>query len=332
MSKLLKVGFCGAGNIVRGNHLPALENRSDRYQVIGFYDLKTENAEALAGNTYKVYPSYEVMLNDSEIDVVIIATKPLTSHFPTTSNALKAGKHVVLEKPMASTSQECDELIELAKSSDLILTVHHNRRLNLDFLALQDIIKSGKIGDPILIENRVCSGAYGGGDIVDWGVHLVDQSLLLNDSELLEISATLCNPTGGLDNCGYGEATFRFAKPPLVRMGLLPRPTEYLLNGTSAAVRFYATGTTGSFIQRTIECPNDMMNATQNFDKGKPEYAVPEYLRITQKEFYDYFYESMTQGSPLLVKPEQARNAIRALELMEISARENKTVSVTDMI
>lgn len=332
MEKIFCVAFCGAGGVVVGNHLPALEERSKKYKVMGFFDIVAEKAKELAGTKYKAYSAYEDLLDDSKVDVVVIATKPLSTHFPTARLALEAGKHVVLEKPMASTSQQCDELIALAREKKRVLTVHHNRRLNLDFLALQDVIRQGKIGEPRLIENRVPSNAYGGGDFVDWGVHLVDQSLLLNQSLLQEVSAMFCNPEGAIEDSGYGEVTFRFAEAPLVRLAIVPHPQEFLRNGTPAAVRFYAVGTVGAFVQRVIEDPRDLMNATQNFDKACPEYAVPAYLEIKQKGYYDYVYESLADGAALLVKPEEARNAIRVLELMVESAKANKTVPATGML
>ena len=332
MSKRLRVGFCGAGSIVKSNHLPALEARGDRYEVAGFFDVAADKARELAGGKYRAYATYAEMLADKAVDVVVIATKPLATHYPAARQALEAGKHVVLEKPMASTSSECDELIALARRMRLALTIHHNRRLDLDFLALQDIIRQKKIGDPQLIENCVGNGNYGGGDFVDWGVHLVDQSLLLNKSPLREVSAVFCNPAGGIGDCGYGASLFRFTAPPLVILAMMPRPREFLLNGLPAATRFYAAGTTGAYTQRTIEDPRDLMNATQNFDKALPEYAVPSYLNIHRREYYDFLYESLAAGVPLLVKPEEARNAIRVLELMEESAKANKAVSATNML
>lgn len=330
--KIFRVGFCGAGGIVTYNHLPELEKRRDKFKVIGLFDVLREKAAKLAGNKYKTYSSYEDMLADGEIDLVVIATKPLSTHFPAAKSALEAGKHVVLEKPMASTTAECDELVNLAKKKKLLLTVHHNRRLDLDFLGLQDIIRKGKIGEPRLIVNNVSAGGYGSGDIHDWGIHLVDQCLLLNKNPLLEVSAMLCSPEKGLDDCGFGEAILRFAKPPVINFSMLPRPTEFLLNGTSAAVRYYAAGTKGSFIQRVIEDPRDLMNATQNFDGGRPDYAVPDYLEIKRHAYYDYLYDSLAENKPLLVKPEEARNAIRVFELILESARKNMAVKASNIL
>lgn len=329
---IVRVAFCGAGGIVRGCHLPALETRADRFRVVGFYDVVAENAARLAGDKYRVWPSYEALLADGEVDLVVVATKPLTTHFPCARAALAAGKHVVLEKPMAATAQECDELIALARSRALTLTVHHNRRLNIDFLAVQDILRTGKVGEPCLIENRKPSSGYEGGDFVDWGVHLVDQCLLLNPGPLTEVSALFRIAHGGAGNAGFVEATLRFAEPPVVRVAMMPRPQEYLTNGTPAADRFYVAGTTGAFIQRTVEDIRDLLNATQNFDKGRPDFAVPPYLTVTQKLYYDYLHESLSGGAPLLVRPEEARNAIRAIELIEESARTGRSVPATGML
>lgn len=330
--KIFRVGFCGAGGIVTSNHLPELEKRCDRFKVIGLFDVFQEKARKLAGNKYKAYSSYEEMLADQEVDVIVIATKPLATHFPAAKSALEAEKHVVLEKPMAATTAECDELVNLAKKKKLVLTVHHNRRLDLDFLGLQDIIRKGKIGEPRLIVNNVPAGGYGKGDIHDWGIHLVDQCLLLNTNPLREVTAMLCSPEKGLGDCGFAEAMLRFAKPPVINFSMLPRPNEFLLNGTSAAVRYYAAGTQGSFIQRVIEDPRDLMNATQNFDGGRPDYVVPDYLEIKRNGYYDYLHESLAENKPLLVKPEEARNAIRVFELILESAQKNMTVKASNIL
>jgi predicted dehydrogenase len=332
MAAVIRAAFCGAGGIVRGNHLPNLEERPDRFSVAGFYDIFPESSAKLAGDKYRAYASYDELLADKTVDLVIIATKPLSTHFPAAKQALDAGKHVLLEKPMAETVAECDELIALAKKKSLILTVHHNRRLNLDFLALRDVIASGKLGEVRLVENRIMMNSYNPGETIDWGVHLVDQSLILNGSRLREVSANMAYPENGMAGSGFLDAMFRFESGPAVRLAMLPRPAEYLINGTPPLTRFYAAGTKGSFVQRIIEGPRDLMNATQNFDGAKPDYKVPEYLEIKQKGYYDYLYESLAGGKELLVKPEEARNAMRAIELISKSAKTNRTVEADGML
>lgn len=331
MATIVTVGFCGAGNIVHSNHLPNLEKRSDRYRVAGFFDIRPERSAERAADKYIVYDTYEQLLADADIDLVVVATKPLGTHYPTAKQALEAGKHVLLEKPMAASVCECDDLIATAQRNGVLFTVHHNRRLDLDFLALMDVLERRKIGEPRFVANMVAGGGYGGGDFVDWGVHLVDQALQTNASPIVEVSAFFANPVGGCEDGGFGEATLRFEKPPVVRVAMLPRPTEFLGNGTPARTRFYAVGTTGTFLQRVIEDPRDLMNATQNFDNWRPEYAVPGYLQILRREYYDYLYDSLVNEEPPAVSPVSARNAIRVIELMTESARANRAVPATHM-
>ncbi len=331
MSQIINVAFCGAGGIVRGNHLPSLKARADRYTVVGLYDIDPARSAALAGSKYKAYGTYAELLADDQVDLVVVATKPLTTHYPAVKQALEAGKHVVVEKPMAHSAEACDELIDLAKAKGLILTIHHNRRLDLDFLALLDILGKGKLGQVKMVEDRIGSGGYAGGDFEDWGIHLIDQMLLINETPLKEVSAFMANPEGGTLNGGFCEATLRFEKPPITRISALPRTEQFLANGTPAPYRFYAIGSEGAFTQRTIEHPNDLMNATQNFAKVRPDYAVPSYLKVERREYYDYLYESLVNGAELLVKPEQARNAIRVLELIAESAMKEATIPATNM-
>ncbi|MFH0962925.1 MAG: Gfo/Idh/MocA family oxidoreductase [Planctomycetota bacterium] len=332
MTRIWTVAFCGAGNVVRNHHLPALEERGDRYRVVGFFDVDGQKARERAGDKYKVYGQYRELLADRDVEIVVVATKPLATHYPAARDALAAGKHVLLEKPMASTTAECDALLDLAREKGRLLTVHHNRRLDLDFLAMQDLIRKGKVGEPAFIENRVPCDGYDGGDFVDWGVHLADQALLLNRSALVEVSGFLAKPAEGVANGGYGEGTLRFERPPLVRIAMMPRCQEFLLNGTPAAARFYVAGSLASFTQRVIEDPRDLMNATVSFDRARPDYAVPAYLEVRRKGYYDYLYESLSQGAPLLVKAEQARNAIRLLELLGESAKANRAIPASKML
>lgn len=333
MKKKLGIAFCGAGRIVNDYHLPKTRQRADCYVVKGVFDVAPGKATQAATGEEVVYQSYDDLLADTLVDVVVIATQPLNTHYPAALRALEAGKHVVVEKPMATTTQECDALIAAAAQANRILTVHQNRRLDLDFLALQDVLRKGKIGEPRLIVSSVVrNDGYEGGDVIDWAVHLVDQMLLVNRSPLVEVSAFLAKPDGGMADGGFFEATFRFEKLPVTRVSMMPRTKEFLLNGTPPSVRFYAAGTQGAFSQRTIEVPNDLMNATQEFEQWTPEYAVPDYLQITRREFYDYLYDSLAEDAPLLVKPAEARNNIRALELAAESASLGRSVSATNML
>lgn len=145
-------------------------------------------AETLPGA--RVLPDLDALLAEPDLDLVVIAT-PHHLHAPQAEAALKAGRHVVVEKPLALTPQACDRLMELAAQRGRVLTVFHNRRWDSDFLTLRGLLDENALGTPLLFEahwdryrpeppqrwrERI---ECGGGVLYDLGPHLLDQALLL---------------------------------------------------------------------------------------------------------------------------------------------------------
>ncbi|MCC7347806.1 MAG: Gfo/Idh/MocA family oxidoreductase, partial [Variibacter sp.] len=92
---------------------------------------------------------YKEILANPAIDVVIISTTPETTHYPITRDALLAGKHVLIEKPLARTEEEADELIRLAREKNLKLTVGYSQRFNPRMAFIRKTIRSGGIGEVV---------------------------------------------------------------------------------------------------------------------------------------------------------------------------------------
>jgi predicted dehydrogenase len=131
------------------------------------------------------------LLADPEICLVVIAT-PNSSHFELARQCLLAGRHVVVDKPFTVTSSEADELIRLAASQKLLLSVYQNRRFDGDFRTVQKLIASGAMGRVVRFESRYDRyrpaprpGSWrernvpAGGILFDLGPHLIDQVLTL---------------------------------------------------------------------------------------------------------------------------------------------------------
>ena len=141
----------------------------------------------------RVVDHLDALLADSSIDAILVSS-PTAMHFEHASRALAAGKHVMVEKPMALDFTQSRRLVEQAKSRHLVLSVFHNRRWDLDYLTVRDAIASGAFGKLINVESRLgqfssCVGpaakeyrpnwrneaSFGGGGLYDWGSHFVDQ-------------------------------------------------------------------------------------------------------------------------------------------------------------
>jgi predicted dehydrogenase len=94
----------------------------------------------------KTFTDADQMIASGDIDLVVISTPP-NSHYLWAKKALNANLNVVLEKPMALTTDQCDELIALAKAKEKLLVVYQNRRYDSDFLTIKDLIEKGSIGE-----------------------------------------------------------------------------------------------------------------------------------------------------------------------------------------
>lgn len=92
---------------------------------------------------------YKELLANPAIKAVMISTTPESTHYQITKDALLAGKHVMVEKPIASTEDEAEELIDLAEKKKLILTVGYSQRFNPRVAFIKKVIESGEIGEPV---------------------------------------------------------------------------------------------------------------------------------------------------------------------------------------
>jgi scyllo-inositol 2-dehydrogenase (NADP+) len=184
------MGIVGFGRI--GNEHAGWLSQSASLTPVAVFDptpQRRAKAEALGLIAFNTLDD----LLASEIDSVLIST-PTAFHCEQTLRALSAGKHVMIEKPMALDLPQSLQLVEAAKKHSRILSVFHNRRWDIDYLTVKQAIASGQLGKVFNIESRLgqwssCVGpaarewrpgwrneaAYGGGGLYDWGSHFIDQ-------------------------------------------------------------------------------------------------------------------------------------------------------------
>lgn len=193
------IGFGGMGNW----HAENVLSRIDEIKVKGVFDIQEEARKKAVDKGLLAYESIEELLKDEEINLVTVAT-PNDSHKEYIIKCLNAGKNVICEKPVTMDVSELEEVIETAKLSGKVFSIHQNRRWDKDFVIIKKILEEGSIGTPYFIESRVqgSRGAMhgwrghkinGGGMVLDWGVHLLDQFLNLIDSPVVSVDAHLFN-------------------------------------------------------------------------------------------------------------------------------------------
>ena len=213
------IGYGGMG----GFHSEKMQS-VDGVELLGVYDIDPERNELAESRGIHAYPSREALLADPKIGLVTVAT-PNDVHREIVIAALAAGKNVICEKPVAMDSAELEEMIAAANRYGRLFTVHQNRRWDEDYLTMRKIVEAGELGNAYRIESRVHGSrgipagwreekAHGGGMVLDWGVHLLDQMLtMMGDRKLLSVYATMTNITN--DECDDGlTAQVKFEKGP----------------------------------------------------------------------------------------------------------------------
>lgn len=182
---MLKVGVLGAGHLGK-IHLRLL-NQSDKYELVGFYDPNSENADKVAAEFgYHKFDSVTELIQ--AVEVVDIVT-PTLSHHDCAKEAMEAGRHVFIEKPISNTVEEAEELIALAAQYNVKGQVGHVERFNPAFLATREMINN-----PMFIEtHRLAEFNPRGTDVpvvLDLMIHDIDAILSVVPSKVKEISAS----------------------------------------------------------------------------------------------------------------------------------------------
>jgi prepilin-type processing-associated H-X9-DG protein len=214
----LKVALTGAGNLARWAHLPNLR------KIPGVSLHAVYSTSGARGNTYArrfgasyFCSDYDEILKDPEIDVVLVVSRN-QHHYSQTLEALRAGKHVFVEKPIALTDDECRKLYRTVVETGKQVSVGFNRR----FAPLYKELKQAVIrrAGPAVVNCRVSSpgisGTYWmadpaiGGAILGEAVHFIDLMYWLLESEPIEVSA-YCLPTGKDDPVGENNLVANFA-------------------------------------------------------------------------------------------------------------------------
>ena len=195
--KKLKVGIIGCGFIANGKHLPSMARLED-VEVVAFCDLIIERAQASAKKygtpEALVCLDYQDVLARPDIDVVHVCT-PNNSHAEITVAALRAGKHVMCEKPMAKTAAEARAMLEAARATDKKLTIGYQNRFREDSLFMKSLCESGDLGEIYFAKAFAPRrrgvptwGVFmdkekqGGGPLIDLATHALDLTLWMMQS------------------------------------------------------------------------------------------------------------------------------------------------------
>lgn len=201
MSKKIKVGIWGLGRAGHNMHATELAKYTEQYEIVAAYDTAEDRRAAFAEKCEcELYSDEAAFLADDEIEMISIATRS-PDHTPHAIKALATGRYVFLEKPIALSYAEALELKKAAADHPGKLYLRHNRRFEPAFNHINEIIASGILGD--VFEVKLHRDNFqrrmdwqtiidcGGGQLNNWGPHIIDHALCLLDSPVQEIWSDL---------------------------------------------------------------------------------------------------------------------------------------------
>jgi len=341
--KPIKIALASFGMSGMVFHAPLIDTNPN-YKLVKILERSRDNAKELYPHVKSV-KSYDNVLLDPEVEVIVVNT-PDIHHYPMAKKALEAGKHVIVEKPFVLESVHGEELIKLAKSKNLLLTVFHNRRWDADFLTVTKIIQKKMVGNlkeyianferyrPTVSPktNWKDSAESHSGTIYNLGAHSIDQALVLFGMPKWLFANVRCVR----ENAETDDAYDIFLGYDDVKVHLR---SSYLAKEESP--RFLLHGTHGSFMKYGMDSQEDdlkegltpiegawgkdMMElyGTLNSTINEMEFAGD----ITSEDgnypyFYENFYQTLRNGGELAVKPTEANNVIRIIEAAMKSSNE----------
>lgn len=347
-----KAGLIGYGNMGSW-HVENINARIEDLDVIAIYDIEPERCALAEKNNLIVCASAEELLA-MDIELVIVAT-PNNFHKYYCIQAMEAGKHVVCEKPACLNSQELEEVIAVSERTGKLYTIHQNRRFDVDYAIMKEIMDKEMLGklyflDSRLYSNRGSSGRWrstyeaGGGTLYDWGIHMIDQVCCLANSEPTYVFAQLQSVRfPKVDDVCRVIIGFESGLRAQIVADLwcyVEEPRWHLSgdDGTATVYKWY--GEEGKLVKANIKevdwqqgcvyTPNGLSKTMWPRPKQEiSELPLPKPAREPRwEDYYENVVAVMEGRETQLIKHDEMRRAMKILDAAFQSARTNQTVNI----
>lgn len=340
------IGYGGMGNW----HANKITHEMGEFaELIGVYDINPNRNQVAREKGYHFYLGEGELLADENVQLVIIAT-PNDVHKEIAIRALEAGKNVICEKPVTMCLHDLEEIIAVANKTGLLFTVHQNRRWDEDFLTMKKIFDDNMLSNVYRIESRVQGSRgipgdwrnqveHGGGMVYDWGIHLLDQALMMTGTRKIQTVYTeLTNVTN--ENCDDGFRT------TLIFDDGLSFYVEVTTSNFIELPRWYMLGENGTAVLNNWSCEGKivMVSDWENKDAvpivagagitktmaPRTKDSIKEYPLPVQKanwgEYYKNVFAYLRGEADIIVTHDQQRRLIKLVEAIFASGYSGRVV------
>ncbi len=348
MSKIINVGLIGFGMSGKYFQAPFIHNNPN----FNLYKVLERHSEE-SGKLYpgvKVVKDLAAILSDDKVELVVISS-PNNLHYEMAVQSLKAGKHVIVEKPFTVNSKEALKLKEIAEKNKLVLAPYHNRRWDGDFLTVKNLIGSGVLGELVEYEshfdryrNYIKPNAWreknelGSGLLYDLCPHLMDQTLALFGMPQ-SVYADLRIQRKDSAIYDYFDLSLEYGRLKVIlkaSMLVKGKTLRFRICGTNGTYSKYGLDPQENALKQGVELSNpdwgnedsenwgvlDAMVKGVNFN-GKIETLPGAY-----QKFYENIYDAICYEKKLVVTPDDAINTIKIIETATESYSKKRTINL----
>ena len=348
MSEKIKVGILGLGRAGRGMHISEIAANSEQFEFVAGCDIAQDQIE----ETKKLHPNarYYTDMNelfaDPEVELVTIATRSL-DHVKHALAAFNAGKKVFCEKPVTPSVAEFDQLWEAEKSRPGSIFIRHNRRFEAAFSHIRDIIASGKLGwvyEIKLARNNFqwrndwqTFRQFGGGQLLNWGPHLIDHSLQFLESPVKSVWSNLKLVAAKADAEDHIKIIFEGENGRIVDMeisgGAAIKDPVYVVHGTRGSlVSFDESRLKLKYMNPATPLPEIQPHNDnpKGFGPGINPDWVEDDIQVApangnniRTTIWRKLYDAIRNGKEFPIKFEEAREVVRVTEMIRQGAIDN---------
>lgn len=352
--EVINIGIIGHGFM--GHEHETMLTSLEGYKVVAITDKDASVLDDVKEGI-KVYKTNEELINDPDIQVVLIVVNN-KFHHDLVIQAAKAGKDIICEKPVAMSIEELDDMIKVTKECGVKFTVHHQRRLDIDFRTAKQIYDSKTLGNVYTIQSKLYGfngnmhdwhviPEEGGGMLYDWGVHLIDQILyMMPGAKVKSVFADVRNVINEkVDD--YFKIIMRFdngvtAEIELGTYFLSDKIDEkwferhWFIGGDKGSAYTDGFGPQGKIVRTSHLLKNvggqrtmTAAGPTRSFGPPAEGTILTEDIEVattTHEDYFKNYHEAYFGREEFLVKPEETRRVLALMDAIRESARTFKSI------
>lgn len=346
-NKILNVALIGYGGM--GSYHANQIIKLPFLNLNGIYDIDIKRVSLAQSRGIKAYANPQEIYNDKNVDLVVIVT-PNESHAEYVINAASAGKNIVCDKPVTLDSKTFYTMLDAVNINNVKFMVHQNRRWDNDYLTAKNIYDNNLVGKVYNIESKVqgsnfllgwrCFKENGGGMLLDWGVHLIDQILNMIKHKVISVYCTASYvrefevDDGFKLTLGFDDGNFCNIEVDTNTFIVLPRWRLFGDAGTSeikswnSRAKMVLWKEKNDYNVKHLKAGNGL---TKTMAKRTRKTIITRYaprIRASWKSFYQEMYLTIVDNKPQYIKSDEVMRVLKVIEACFKSIESNELIKV----